>query len=141
MGSNPRRTRLKALQERPNDKSGRGRGPWKLRRLPGHTPRPGLPKLSARGGVAGRLAEALSAAFGKKEVFIDVGSIQPGEDFKDVIVTALRRRDALLALFYPKWTEWVDSKGKRRLDDPSDAVVLEIGTALEEKGAGDSSFA
>jgi hypothetical protein len=39
---------------------------------------------------AGRLADRLKAHFGRDKVFVDVDTIQPGEDFLEVIDQSLR---------------------------------------------------
>jgi outer membrane protein assembly factor BamB len=80
--------------------------------------------------VAGRLADRLASVFGDQRVFIDVDSIRPGSDFVAAIQQAVRRCDVLLALIGPSWTAATDRKGRRRLDDPEDFVVLEIREAL-----------
>ena len=83
------------------------------------------------GHVAGRLADRLAERFGASSVFIDVDSIEPGIDFAEAIQVAIARCDVLLALIGREWATMVDDRGRRRLDDPDDYVVLELTAALE----------
>jgi hypothetical protein len=64
------------------------------------------------------------------QVFKDVDSIQPGDDFVDVITTAVASCDVLLALIGVSWLTITDEHGRRRLDNPDDFVRLEIEAAL-----------
>ena len=64
------------------------------------------------------------------QVFKDVDSIQPGDDFVDVITTAVASCDVLLALIGVEWLTITDAHGRRRLDNPDDFVRLEIEAAL-----------
>jgi TIR domain len=81
---------------------------------------------------AGRLYEALVQHFPAEQIFKDVDSIDPGEDFVERITAAVSSCDVLLALIGPQWLT-VTKKGQRRLDDPKDVVRLEIETALTRK--------
>ena len=82
-------------------------------------------------GHAGRLYDSLTSRLDVADVFMDVGDIEPGVDFTDAIAQAVERTDVMLALIGPGWTTAVTSEGRRRLDDPDDYVVAEIGEALE----------
>lgn len=81
-------------------------------------------------GDTGRLYDRLVAEFGAAHVFRDVDAIAPGEPFADVLRDRLDRCDALLAVIGPGWLA-AESEGRRRLDDATDFVRLEIATALE----------
>jgi len=81
--------------------------------------------------VAGRLADRLTERLGSTQVFIDVDMIEPGSDFAATIVREVASCDVLIALIGPAWSTIADPRGRRRLDDPDDLVVLEIRTALE----------
>src|SRR5919201_1232536 len=83
-------------------------------------------------GYAGRLYDALAARLGEERVFIDVGAIEPGADFPQQINEAVRSCDVLLAVIGPEWATVTDARGRRRVDDPDDFVVIEVGTALRE---------
>ena len=83
--------------------------------------------------VAGRLFDRLVARFGAGNVFIDVDTIEPGLDFTDAIADAVGACDVLLALIGSHWLDAADDRGRRRLDDPDDLVVVEIATALQRQ--------
>lgn len=81
-------------------------------------------------GWAGRLAEKLRAHFGSSNIFMDVETLQPGADFVEAISSAVRSCDVLLAIIAPDWTGATTRNGRRRLDDSSDFVRIEIASAL-----------
>jgi len=82
------------------------------------------------GGHAHTLRDRLSRRFGRGSVFMDVGEINPGEDFVAVIQNAVGSCDVLIALIGDQWLSATDKMG-RRLDNPNDWVRLEIATALQ----------
>ena len=67
---------------------------------------------------------------GRRRLFMDVDDIERGRDFRAVLDAHLGQCAALLALIGPNWLDARDAAGRRRLDDPSDFVRLEIGAAL-----------
>jgi len=79
--------------------------------------------------IAGRLADHLIDRFGKKLVFIDAEAVQPGVDFAESIILAVRSCQVLVAVIGPGWLTAADERG-RRLDDPSDWVRVEVETTL-----------
>jgi TIR domain len=79
---------------------------------------------------AGWLFDRLAGHLGAGQVFKDVDSIQLGDDFVEVITTAVGSCDVLLALIGDQWLTIADEDGRRRLDSPEDFVRLEIETAL-----------
>lgn len=79
---------------------------------------------------AGRLHDALRRRFSKDQLFKDVDSLRPGEDFVVAIDQAMARSDVLLALIGTEWTSVLDRDGSRRLDNETDRVRLEIASAL-----------
>jgi hypothetical protein len=79
---------------------------------------------------AWRLYDALVEHFPAEQVFRDVDSIEPGEDFVDRITAVVSSCDVLLALIGPQWLTITDENGQRRLDNPRDYVRVEIETAL-----------
>jgi len=83
--------------------------------------------------IAGRLCDRLKSRFGDDAVFMDVDSIEPGRDFGEAIERAVGACDVLLALIGGRWLDADDDRGRRRLDDPNDLVVLEIAAALERR--------
>ena len=80
---------------------------------------------------AGRLADRLREHFGRENVFVDIDTIQPGEDFVDRIDQSIAACDALVAVIGKSWLNAVDAKGRRRLDREDDYVRMEIAKALE----------
>ena len=79
---------------------------------------------------AGWLYERLADHFDGGQVFKDVDSIQLGDDFVEVITTAVGSCDVLLAVIGDRWLTITDQDGKRRLDNSDDFVRLEIEAAL-----------
>jgi hypothetical protein len=83
-------------------------------------------------GFAGRLADDLTDLFGEEQVFRDV-EIRPGDDFAEVIQSAIAGCSALLAVIGPHWLTQKNDKGELRLHEPDDWVRLEIEAALDKK--------
>lgn len=81
--------------------------------------------------IAGRLADRLIERLGSTQVFMDVDTIEPGAGFAAATVREVASCDVLIALIGPIWSTIADPRGRRRLDDPDDLVVLEILAALE----------
>jgi hypothetical protein len=82
-------------------------------------------------GYAGRLRESLDRRLGAGQVFRDVDTIQPGQDFVEVIETRVGECRALLALIGQEWLAAADAAGNRRLSLAGDFVTLEIASALK----------
>jgi PQQ-like domain/TIR domain len=79
---------------------------------------------------AGWLYERLASHFGRNQVFKDIDSIDLGDDFVEVITTAVGSCDVLLALIGDRWLGITDQDGRRRLDSSGDFVRVEIEAAL-----------
>jgi TIR domain len=82
---------------------------------------------------AGWLYERLAAHFGPDQVFKDVDSIELGDDFAEVIASAVGACDVLLVLIGAHWLGITDENGRRRLENSDDFVRLEIEAALQRK--------
>lgn len=80
------------------------------------------------GYPAGWLFDQLAASLGADRVFKDADSIEPVDDFAEVISDAVSSC-AVLAVIGDRWLAAADEDG-RRLDDPGDFVRLEIEAAL-----------
>jgi hypothetical protein len=80
---------------------------------------------------AGWLSERLVEHFGRDQVFKDVDSLEPGDDFADAITGAVGSCAALIAVIGEQWLALCDERGRRQLDNPEDFVRLEIETALD----------
>ncbi|MFZ1103987.1 MAG: toll/interleukin-1 receptor domain-containing protein [Hyphomicrobiaceae bacterium] len=75
----------------------------------------------------------LSRRLPLEDIFIDVGGIQPGDDFVATLTDQLATCKVLLAVIGPKWLDARDSAGRRRLDQEDDYVRLELETALRRR--------
>jgi hypothetical protein len=82
---------------------------------------------------AGRLSDRLAEHFGRDNVFMDIDTIKPGEDFVDVIEKSVSSCDVLVALIGKTWLTGTDAAGRRRLDRSDDFVRTEIATALSRQ--------
>ncbi|HSB71248.1 MAG TPA: toll/interleukin-1 receptor domain-containing protein [Candidatus Methylomirabilis sp.] len=80
--------------------------------------------------AARALYRELSRRFGASNVFIDVETIGPGENFAEIIDEKVGFCDALIAVIGKGWLSSADPGGRRRLDDPHDWVRLEIASAI-----------
>ncbi len=100
------------------------------------TPRSGIfisYRRSEASGFAGRLYAQLTRAFGDDHVFMDVTSIQPGQDFREVMLAAAGQSTVLLVIIGSDWLDITDKNHRRRLENPGDPVRVEIQTALDRK--------
>lgn len=79
---------------------------------------------------AGRVCDRLQAHFGKGQVFMDIDTLEPGEDFVEVLERTVSACDVLIAIIGRQWLSAKDEDGKSRLDNPEDFVRLEITAAL-----------
>lgn len=82
-------------------------------------------------GHAGRLFDRLGDAFRPDQIFMDVDSIAPGQDFVRVLEEQVAQCDVLLAIIGQGWIDARDEKGLRRLDNRDDFVRLEIEAGLK----------
>ena len=82
-------------------------------------------------GYAGRLFDILSAQFGEKNTYMDLDTIEGGDNFIAVIEEKINLSDVLVAVIGPRWLTVTGENGKRRLDHTGDFVRHEIAKALE----------
>jgi Sulfatase-modifying factor enzyme 1/TIR domain len=80
---------------------------------------------------AGRLSDRLNEHFSSNQIFIDVDSVRPGEDFVNKIKETVGSCDVLIAVIGAHWVTSSDREGRRRLKIAEDNVRLEISTALK----------
>lgn len=84
-------------------------------------------------GEASRLAEDLRERLDDVQIFRDVETIAPGEDFVEALERALGDCAVMLVMIGPTWVDARGDNGERRLEDPKDWVRLEVGRALARK--------
>lgn len=82
--------------------------------------------------AASRLYDSLIQVFPEERLFMDVDSIDPGQDFVNVLADRVGRADVFLALIGPDWLTEKNAAGMRRIDDTEDFVRIEIGSALAQ---------
>ncbi|WP_164885143.1 toll/interleukin-1 receptor domain-containing protein [Rubrivivax rivuli] len=81
--------------------------------------------------AAGRLADDLAGVFGPENLFRDIESIAPGQDFEVALNTALTSCAVMLVVIGPRWLGITDAQGRRRLEQDGDWVRTEVATALQ----------
>src|SRR5579883_1920352 len=79
--------------------------------------------------IAGRIYDRLVAHYGAGSVFMDINAIPLSVDYRSFIADALKESQFFLSLIVPRWLGSRDD-GTSRIDDESDAVRIEIETAL-----------
>ncbi|MEM9740376.1 MAG: TIR domain-containing protein [Pseudomonadota bacterium] len=67
----------------------------------------------------------------KDQIFIDLESIKPGEDFMKSIERGVAGCDVMVVMIGPNWIDTRHQNGGRRLDDPKDIVRAEVASALK----------
>ncbi|MBB5152917.1 TIR domain-containing protein [Saccharopolyspora phatthalungensis] len=75
------------------------------------------------------LNSKLDEQFGAQRIFFDA-RLESGVNYVHAIEYGLQSCAVLLAVIGEKWLGVADRQGRRRLEDPADVVVREIGTAL-----------
>ncbi len=99
------------------------------------TKRP-LAFISYRRGDTDIAAQAIYAQlkvhFGSGQLFMDVNSIETGENWELRIGAKLNEATGVLALVGPRWLKAVDEWERRRIDCPDDWVARELRTALSQ---------
>lgn len=83
--------------------------------------------------VAGRLNDWLVRRFGKNNVFQDVNSLAPGQDFEIEIRSIIHKCDHFLPLIGEKWADTPNKTGERRLNSEDDLVRIELETAFQNR--------
>jgi formylglycine-generating enzyme required for sulfatase activity len=84
-------------------------------------------------GYAGRIYDRLVTEFGFEQVFFDIDTIPPGDDFVEVLSEKVESCDVLLAVIGKSWLTVTDPAGRPRIQNPEDFVAIEIGAALKRK--------
>ena len=78
------------------------------------------------------LADKLQDHFGKEAVFLDRDQIEPGDNWRDKIETALSKATVVLAVIGPRWLITYDEYGQRRIDQDDDILAYELSLALQK---------
>jgi hypothetical protein len=81
-------------------------------------------------GIAGRLHDRLTQAFGRKNIFMDVDHIPAGIDFAAHLNSEVTACNLFLVVIGPNWLNAKDESGRRRLWQADDFVAIEIAAAL-----------
>jgi uracil-DNA glycosylase family 4 len=82
-------------------------------------------------GYVGRLYDHLLRHFRPDDLFMDVATIAPGDDFVHAIETAVGSCEVCLVVIGTTWLTVTDASGGRRIDQWNDFVRLEVASALE----------
>lgn len=77
-----------------------------------------------------RLANDLAERFPDGQVFHDLTSIAPGEDFTAALRRGLETCAVALVVIGPRWSTLEDGSGRRRLGAPGDWVTYEVSECL-----------
>ena len=75
--------------------------------------------------------ERLRARFGADTIFMDTHSIEPGDDYVEVIKDKVGACEVLIVLIGRSWVTCTDKNGRRRLENHGDFVRLEVKTGLD----------
>ena len=81
------------------------------------------------------IAAQLGARFGPSQVFMDLRSIAPGDQWPRRIRTELTSSRVVLAVIGPEWLKSHDEYGRRRVDLEDDWVRQELALAIHKKGS------
>jgi TIR domain len=76
------------------------------------------------------MRDHLEDHFGASAVFQDI-TIEPGEDYREAIRRELATCYAVLVVIGPRWLIVSDDEGRRRIDNPRDALRREVQFALD----------
>ena len=76
------------------------------------------------------LKQSLLQYIDEHSLFMDLSTIEDGQDFVNEIEAAIEACDAVIAVIGPTWSSCTDNQGRRRLEKGDDFVRLEIATAL-----------
>lgn len=71
----------------------------------------------------GRLYDELQRKFGRRSVFMDIDTIEPGQAFAEQIVKSINNASIVLVAIGKTWLKITDSNGQRRIDKPDDLCI------------------
>ena len=81
--------------------------------------------------AAGLIYDSLVERFGAVQVFRDCDSMPLGDLYPSRIRKAVQKCRIMVSVIGPSWLDARDPSGLRRIDNPSDWVRLELGTAFQ----------
>lgn len=81
--------------------------------------------------ATGRIYDRLAAYFGREAIFKDVDNLPIGVNFQDYLTDLMDDIGVVLVVIGKTWVSITDYQGRRRLEDPTDFVRLEVELALE----------
>jgi TIR domain len=81
--------------------------------------------------AAGRLYDRFSRLLGQRNVFLDVGAIDAGENFETKITTEIGKANAILVMIGKNWMASAEGEDKPRLFDEKDHVRAEVRASLQ----------
>lgn len=81
--------------------------------------------------VVGRIYDRLVVAYGNDKVFKDVDNIPIGVDFRKTLDEAIANCAVILVVIGRDWLAVTNEQNRRRIDDPTDFVRIEIESALK----------
>ena len=90
-------------------------------------------RRSDTGLFATSLYSELARLFGPERVFMDIDTIDPGDDWRVRIDDAIHASDVILVLIGPWWAVVADPSGNRRIDEDRDRLRAEIAAALNDR--------
>jgi len=79
----------------------------------------------------GRLYDSLMSRLPEARIFMDIDSLEPGEDFVERLKKTMSSAQVVLVVIGRAWLTASDTGGHRRLENPDDLVRQEIASALE----------
>src|SRR5262245_1594715 len=79
---------------------------------------------------SGRIYDRLTPKYGSNNIFIDVDAIPLGMDFRQILNAEIAKCDVVLVMIGRRWASVTEQSGRRRLDNPSDFVRIEVEAAL-----------
>ena len=85
------------------------------------------------GGRVGRLSDYFKGYYKRNECFIDIYSLEPGDNFEEKIEKSLQNSIVFLAVVGPDWMTLKDKDNKLLLSKENDFVRREILTALNRE--------
>lgn len=83
-------------------------------------------------GIAGRLFDRLEQDFTHDQLFFDVDSIPPGENFFEYLNKQVEACDVLLAVVGPNWQGQLDKEDYESEEHTKDYARVEIEAALRQ---------